>query len=156
MSGTFRSFLKGRQQRQWRDRILIKVDVLGLQPFSNPKLHGIMREIKGRIGWNEIKAKIDQLAKISDENYGRELEGVAPHPVVLHRLFLGNPGTGKSTCATYSGRVLKALGFLSNGGVMLKKASDFTGSHEGDTEKKRTSSSKWHKEKSWSSTRLTA
>ena len=69
-------------------------------------------------------------------NYDRELEGQAPLATPLNRLFLGNPGTGKTTMAQIYGRVLAALGFLSDGAVELKTPSDLTGSVIGETAEK--------------------
>lgn len=43
-------------------------------------------------------------------------------------------GTGKTTFAKLYGRLLKELGFLSNGEVVAKTASDFVGSHVGESQ----------------------
>lgn len=43
---------------------------------------------------------------------------------------------GKTTCAKLYGRVLKELGFLSNGDVVTKAASDFVGSVVGESQRK--------------------
>ena len=86
-----------------------------------------------RIGWTKIKRKVEELIKLSDQNYNRELEGLSQLPVAMHRLFLGNPGTGKTTCAGIYGRILKELGFLRIGEVVCKSSSDFMGEYIGQS-----------------------
>jgi hypothetical protein len=49
---------------------------------------------------------------------------------------LGNPGTGKTTVAKLYGRVLKGLGYLSDGKAELNQPSDLTGDNEGATPKR--------------------
>lgn len=48
----------------------------------------------------------------------------------------GTKGTGKTTCAKLYGRLLKQLGFLSNGDVVSKTASDFVGQVVGESQTK--------------------
>ena len=45
-------------------------------------------------------------------------------------------GTGKTTCAKLYGRLLKELGFLSNGSVVMKSANDFVGQFIGESQNK--------------------
>lgn len=111
-------------------------DLLGERPSLNPKLQIVLQEVNNRIGWGKIKKETQRIVAISDENYARELKGQETVPVLLNRLFLGNPGTGKTTFAAYYGRTLKALNFLSNGDVVKKTAGDFIGSHVGESQTK--------------------
>ena len=54
--------------------------------------------------------------------------------ITLNRIFLGNPGTGKTTVAGLYGQILADLGLLSKGEVHIKNPSDFVGSVLGSSE----------------------
>ncbi len=49
-------------------------------------------------------------------------------------MFVGNPGTGKTTVAKLYGEILKHLGLLSKGDVIIKNPSDFVGNVLGSSE----------------------
>ncbi|ETP10987.1 hypothetical protein F441_13483 [Phytophthora nicotianae CJ01A1] len=134
----FEQAVKEAMAREDFDRTLKfkTVDLLGDRPSTNPKLQAVLDEVEEKTGWHKIKEEMKKLVQISDENYERELKGQETVPLCLNRLFLGNPGTGKTTCAGYYGRVLKALHFLSNGEVVKKTAGDFIGSHVGESQTK--------------------
>lgn len=68
-------------------------------------------------------------------NYQRELVEKNPAEVSLNRVFLGNPGTGKTTVAKLYGQILADLGLVSNGEVVIKNPADFVGSALGESEK---------------------
>lgn len=117
------------------------IDIVGPRPDrqSVPDLDRALNELDQMIGLAAVKKKIMNLVQLAATNYDRELSGDNPYPVLLNRVFLGNPGTGKTTVAKIYGRVLKAAGFLSDGAAELKQPSDFIGSVVGETQK-RTSS----------------
>ncbi|OLQ07138.1 Protein CfxQ [Symbiodinium microadriaticum] len=112
------------------------VDVVGEDPRSNPKLQHVRDEIERKTGWRKIKKTIDELITICGTNYHKELNGEKPLPVFLNRMFLGNPGTGKTTCAKLYGELLKNLGFLNSGDVVFKTAGDLGGSVVGEAQQK--------------------
>lgn len=111
-------------------------DAVGENPAHNEKLNVVLDEIRSKIGWHKIKRTVTDLVELCSENYERELAGEKPLPVFLNRMCLGNPGTGKTTCARLYGQVLKHLGLLSYGDVVSKGASDFGGKFVGEAQQK--------------------
>jgi len=122
-------------------------DFLGPRPEPThiPELQNALNELEEMTGLNEkegvkkgkglaAKNAVWQLVLTVQANYDKEMSGEQPLPLSLNRLFLGNPGTGKTTVAKILGTVLKNLELLSNGSVVLKVGSDFKGDHEGGTE----------------------
>ena len=111
-------------------------DAVGENPAHSTKLAAVLAQIDKKIGWANIKRDVRQLVEVCKMNYERELDGLAPLDVFLNRMFLGNPGTGKTTCAKLYGQVLKHLGFLSNGDIVEKSASDLGGQAVGQAQQK--------------------
>lgn len=110
---------------------LTRRDILGqpLDPDSSPLLKKLFR----MTGLGAVKQAVRSLVQLATDNFAREEAGLPPLDVSLHRLFLGNPGTGKTTVAKMYGQVLREMGFLSNGEVILVGASKLTGSFVGST-----------------------
>lgn len=69
--------------------------VIGDRPSENPKLPALLEEIEKKTGWATIKAAIKEIIEFSDNNFDRELKGLGPMDISYHKIFLGNPGTGK-------------------------------------------------------------
>ena len=114
------------------------VDVVGAPPSSetHPELKRVLNEVGALTGQKLVKQAFAQLVETAAQNHNRELRGDKPMSVSLNRLFLGNPGTGKTTTARLYGRLLRALGFLSDGEVLVRGASDLVGSHVGESQQK--------------------
>ena len=85
----------------------------------------MLEQFDTQIGWESVKKAIGAIITAMEANYDREMSGKMPLDIPLNCLMLGNPGTGKTTCAHLYGALLKATGFLSNGTVVSKTASDF-------------------------------
>ena len=116
------------------DRVhLTRGDVLGsiLNPSSSP----VIRELLAMTGLQDVKDSVLGLVKMATENFANEEAGDSVHSIPLHCCFLGNPGTGKTTVAKLYGRILCELGFVASSDVVVKCASELTGSFVGGTAK---------------------
>ena len=101
-----------------------------------PETSAPLRALRAMEGLESVKASVDGLLKLAESNARREELEMAPAEVSLNRVFLGNPGTGKTTVAKIYGQILKELGLLSNGDVVLTTPADFLGSALGQSEEK--------------------
>lgn len=110
----------GREDFDEKDLVIRIQDVMGESPLNNPKLKEVLHEIDEKIGWSAIKKSVAQMLDLCTKNHEKEMLGQKTLPIMLNRLFLGNPGTGKTTCAALYGRLLKELNILSVGNVFLK------------------------------------
>ena len=108
----------------------VKVEIL--RPIANPR-----EELDKLVGCSEIKQRMDELVKLTSYNkMMRELcPTVKQHKVSLHSLFLGRPGTGKTTICKIYGSLLRQAGALSKGHVVVCDRSTFIGTLWGEEER---------------------
>ncbi|KAH8646473.1 P-loop containing nucleoside triphosphate hydrolase protein [Tricladium varicosporioides] len=118
------------------DFFLTKEDVIGPEPSEALKESTAWKKISQLIGLKAVKDAVKSLCDTVDENYKRELAEKPPIQYSLNRVFLGNPGTGKTTVGKLYASVLVDLGLLSKGDgkLVLKNPSDFVGSALGHSE----------------------
>jgi len=109
-------------------------DVLGIEP--NPLTSRPYQELCQMIGLSSIKKEMSNIMKTLKQVWDADLTGDPCAPPQLNGLFVGPPGTGKTTVAKLYGHILKESGFLTSGEVVLKTPADFLGSVLGESEMK--------------------
>ena len=80
-------------------------------------LEKVMGELNQLIGLDKVKADVNELINLLKIQKLRDAEGLKNIDITLHNVFLGPPGTGKTTVARLLSRIYYHLGFLSKGQV---------------------------------------
>lgn len=137
------------------DLFLTKEDVIGPEPSAALDNCKAWDKLKSLIGLQAVKDAVGVLVDTMQANYQRELAEEPPVEYTLNKVFLGSPGTGKTTVAKFYSQILVDLGLLSNGqgknatpcyeprvslvanhaAVVMKTPSDFVGAHLGESER---------------------
>lgn len=91
------------------------------------------------IGLDGVKEKVAVYRNLVEFNRRRELMGLPTSGFPLHCMFLGSPGTGKTTVAKILGEILYDCGVLSKGHVVVRERATLLGqyySSEGENVRK--------------------
>jgi SpoVK/Ycf46/Vps4 family AAA+-type ATPase len=108
----------------------VKVEIL--RPIANPR-----EELDRLVGCADIKRRMDELVALT--SYNRMMRELYPnskqHNVSLHSVFLGRPGTGKTTVCKIYGSLLHQAGVLTKGHVVVCDRGTFIGTLWGDEER---------------------
>ena len=107
-------------------------------PYVEPEKVSIsdcLEELNQLIGLIGVKASLTKLAHtINNEIESARVENRRPEIPLGHYLFLGNPGTGKTTVARLMGKILYSMGALPSPNVVEVGKANLVGRFQGDTE----------------------
>lgn len=95
-----------------------------------------LRELAELVGLEKIKSRVNDYLNVVRLSKRRMEMGLSTTMPRLHMVFLGNPGTGKTTVAQIIGKVFASWGILSNGSVISTEKSKMVGQYIGETEMK--------------------
>ncbi len=113
-----------------------RLSVVGKKHISAESATDSMAKLNELIGLENVKKKIEEYRSVVMLSRKREMAGLPVVKPVLHAAFMGNPGTGKTTVAKILGSMMKELGLLSKGHVVVEERSTLMGQNYASEQEK--------------------
>ena len=93
----------------------------------------LLAELDGLVGLTAVKAEIHRQVAVLRVETLRGKAGLKSPTITRHLIFVGNPGTGKTTVARLVGGIYRALGLLSKGQLVEVDRSELVAGYLGQT-----------------------
>ncbi|KGX88358.1 stage V sporulation protein K [Pontibacillus litoralis] len=120
---------------QERKSELEQIDKASKSYLTNP-FEAIDAEFTDFIGLESLKGTIKEIYASIIVNQKRQAVGLKPSQQVLHMMFKGNPGTGKTTVARKLAKLFFEMNVLSKGHFIEAERADLVGEYIGHTAQK--------------------